>query len=261
MYFYKLVVAYDGTSYFGWQWQPHVPTIEAVFKNIITGLFKQKKFYFLASSRTDSGVHAHGQVARLGMALQFEPSKLLYIFNQVLPVGITVRAVESVDGNFNPQKNVQHKIYTYSLFEKRPLPEYERYAWAVNASIDEERLQTILDAFIGTHDFRLYAKEPGEKKTIRSIDSITVVRDQTTGKISITVQGKSFLHLMIRRIVGAAVALCLDTSRDYKHVVQATLVQGVQDFNLMKNLPTAPPHGLCLELIMYSLKVTHEQCS
>lgn len=258
MYFYKLTVAYDGTSYFGWQCQPNLPTVEAVFKDIFTGMFHQKKFYFLASSRTDSGVHAHGQVARLGMDLEFEPGKLLYIFNQVLPVGISVRSVERVTTEFHAQKNVAYKVYVYTLFCQRPLPEYERFGWTVGKPVCPERLQKILNCFIGTYDFRLYAKEPGDKITIKTIDSIVVFYDTNTQKITITVQGKSFLHLMIRRIVGAAVALCVDDILDFQTVIQKTLTQGVSDFALMKNLPTAPPQGLCLERVVYLTKGNNE---
>lgn len=258
MYFYKLTVAYDGTSFFGWQFQPGKPTVEAVFKDLIKGLFGQEKFYFLACSRTDSGVHAQGQVARLGMALYFEPQKLHYILNKVLPVGITIRAVEAVAPTFHPQRNVAYKRYVYTLFQDRPLPEFERYAWAVGKPLCAQRLQVILDCFIGMHDFRLYAKEPGDKKTVRSVDAIKVYYDDVTGKITISVQGVSFLHLMIRRIIGAAVALCVNGTDQYAAIVAKTLEQGVSDFNLMKNLPTAPPQGLCLQEICYKQERSHE---
>ncbi len=259
MYFYKLTVAYDGTSYFGWQCQPNLPTVEAVFKEILTGMFHQKKFYFLAASRTDSGVHAHGQVARLGMALEFTPEKLQYIFNKVLPVGISVRAVERVSTQFHAQKNVLYKRYVYTLCADRPLPELERFSWTVGKPLDHERLQAILVCFVGTHDFRLYAKEPGDKITIKTIDSINLEYNPHTYSIRISVQGKSFLHLMIRRIVGASVALCVDNVHDYKTVIHKSLARGVTDFGLMKNLPTAPPQGLCLEQVVYTTKGYDEE--
>lgn len=258
MYFYKLIVAYDGTSFFGWQFQPNKPTVEAVFKDLIKNLFGQEKFYFLASSRTDSGVHAHGQVARLGMALFFEPEKLRYIFNKVLPVGISIRSVELVDRTFHPQRTIAYKKYVYTLFEDRPLPEYERYAWTVGKPLCVKRLQNILDHYVGKHDFRLYAKEPGDKKTVKAIDSIVVVYDSATKKITITVQGHSFLHLMIRRIVGAAVALCKSGTDTYADTIAKTLESGVNDFALMKNLPTAPPQGLCLQEVCYKSGMNNE---
>ncbi len=251
MYFYKLTVAYDGTSFFGWQFQPNKPTVEAVFKNLIQHFFGQQEFYLVASSRTDAGVHAHGQVIRLGMKLFFEPKKLQYILNSVLPVGVSVRSVESVDSTFHPQHTIAYKRYRYTLYDQRPLPEHERYGWVVGSSLCPQRLQSILNIFVGKHDFRLYARDPGEKATVRVIDAICVVRDCVDNKIVITVQGQSFLHLMVRRIVGAAVALCIQGDEQYESRIKKTLAHGVTDFNLMKNLPTAPPQGLCLEEIVY----------
>ena len=248
MYFYKLVIAYDGTDYYGWQWQNNNVTIEHIVRKTFLGVFHQKKMELVAASRTDRGVHAHGQVLRLGSLLSLDSGILHYALSRALPDAITIRSCDILEDkiDFHPQHNIIKKVYIYRFFLFKPLPEHARYAHVITTPFDVDRCRQALSLFIGTHDFVAFSKELAEKDTVRTVDDLSITICQFTGAYIITVVGKSFLRHMIRRIVGAAFeyagnALC--SLQDIKDALNTGIIK--------KNLPVAPAKGLCLKEIQY----------
>lgn len=245
---YKLVIAYDGTNYHGWQWQENAISIDNVLRDTFLRVFKQEKMHLVGASRTDAGVHAQGQAVRLGTLLTIDPQKLMYVFNNSLPDDIVITECTRVDqeSRFHPQHNIKTKVYKYRFFLKRPEPMVQRYGYFVEYPIDTQKLVQALTIFVGTHDFRAFSKELQEKNTLRTIESITVMPSDKFGGYTITVTGKSFLRHMIRRIVGAAFEIARRPNRSCQELKQLLFVpQNIQ------NLPTAPAKGLCLESITY----------
>ncbi len=245
---YKLIVAYDGTSYHGWQWQDNAISIDNVLRETFLKTFKQTEMHIVGASRTDAGVHAQGQVVRLGTLLSIDPQKLMYVFNNALPGEIVITECTRVDpgSRFHPQHDIGIKTYTYRFFLKRPEPMVQRYGHFVEYPIDTQKLVQALTVFVGTHDFRAFSKELKEKDTQRTVESVTVTPCRKFGGYTITFTGKSFLRHMIRRMVGAAFEVARRPNRSCQELKQLLFVPRTTE-----NLPTAPAKGLCLESITY----------
>lgn len=244
---YKLVIAYDGTAYHGWQWQDGQLTVDEVIRTTFLRIFSQEHLYIVGASRTDAGVHASGQVVRIGTVLDLDPEKIKEVLNDVLPSDILIKSCERVERAFHPQHNIKNKTYTYRFFLNRPSPMVQRYGYFVAYPIDTFKLAQALSLFVGTYDFRAFSKECSEKNTIKTIENISMEPCQITGGYKITVTGVSFLRHMIRRIVGASFEIAKRPDRSC-HELKQLLLNPLQK---AKNLPTAPAKGLCLESILY----------
>lgn len=245
MVWYKLVVAYDGTDYHGWQWQPHVTTVEKILKIKLSSLFNLGKdnFYLVAASRTDAGVHAEGQVVRFGMPFDLPEKKLQTIINNKLPSDIVITLIKKVTPEFHPQKNVHLKTYCYTIFLERPSPKIQRFGWFFKNNLDQLAFNKALQLFVGKHNFFAFCKYAG-KSTVKIIDSIVCKKKGTT--ITVVIKGKSFLHFMIRRIVGAAITVASKKEYSFDLIEDA-----LQNKKLQKTFVTAPAKGLCLYSIDY----------
>lgn len=244
MQYYKLTIAYDGTDYHGWQWQDSVVTVDQIVRSTIMRIFKQEKIYFLGCSRTDAGVHAQGQVARLILDIPFlEPEKIKKLLNNALPLSLSIKQVDHKPSTFHPHHDIEYKIYSYTIYTQRPSPEQARFGWYVWHHIDRDLLLQAAKRFIGTHDFQFFSKEV-EKDTIKTVDSI-ICEENNRGTIVITVRGKTFLRYMIRKIVGAMIMVA--TGKLTALVIEE-LLKGKK---YQSTLVTAPASGLCLEYIQY----------
>lgn len=252
MYWYKLVVAYDGTDFFGWQQQDTQCTVEGTLKKTFLRVFKQQHVYLVGASRTDTGVHAQGQVVRIGTSLHLDPETCMRVLNNALPLTIQIISCHTVERAFHPQHTVAYKVYSYRIFTKRPCVYQQRYGYYFWHLIDMQKLHEALQIFVGTHDFSLCAKTYPERSTIRTINEITV--QEYDHEIVIHIKGISFLQYMVRRIVGAALAIASDQERTVYELEQ--LLQGKRITS--KTLPKAPAKGLCLESIVYNFDSNKE---
>ena len=243
---YKIIVAYDGTDYFGWQVQKESLSVAQVLQDTFNSVFK-KDISLLGASRTDAGVHALGQVATFVVDITIAPEVMLNAWNNLLPPDIVIRSLEEVPDDYSPHKNVHYKTYWYHFFMQRPLPFTQRYGWHYRYPVDLKKLQECFKVFIGTHDFRSFCTgdDMGDD-TIRLIDSITLEYLPEYNAYRIAITGPRFLRYMIRRIVGA----CLEVaSRD--HLTLDYLKQVLEEKNPEHTLPNAPAKGLMLSVIVY----------
>ncbi len=247
---YKVIVAYNGINYHGWQWQPNKKTIDSTLRESFLGIFKQDQLLLVGASRTDAGVHAQGQTVRIRTTLKnVSPEKLLMIWNKALPQDILIKELYKVNDQFHPQHNILGKTYEYKIFTKRPDPTQAHLGWFVTYPIDAHLLIKSLSCFVGTHDFKNFCKEELNKNTIKTIESINVIFCNTTENYIITFKGKSFLRHMIRRIVGSAITLA---STKTKNITSDTELKNIFfELNPSKLLLTAPAQGLCLKQIDY----------
>lgn len=244
MPFYKMVIAYDGTSYHGWQRQRGVPTIVGELERSFKEVFK-KDISIVGASRTDAGVHALGQVARFFLEKPICERRIRFAWNNVLPAALLIRSLAEVTEPFHPQKGVSEKVYHYHFFQKRPLPLYARYGYFAG-KVDEEKLCEGLRFFVGTHDYRSFCTGDEIENTIRTIHSITVEPLPRYGAWRISVKGPGFLRYMIRRIVGACIDIASSPSRS-----TAELLQALEEKDPRQNLHVAPSCGLVLRSIHY----------
>ena len=243
---YKLIIAYDGSDYYGWQAQPEKPSIAQALNNAFTKVFKSE-MRILGASRTDAGVHAMGQVARIKTDLVITPDKLKWAWNNALPPDIMIHSLELVDDSFNPFCNVQQKIYYYHFFIERPLPFIQRYGYYYPYKVDFDILTKALQFFVGTHDFCSFkSSEDTRENTIRTVDSIDYTYSERYKMYRITIKGQKFLRHMIRRIIGASLSVASNKGHSLE------FLQHVMDaHNPRHTLPNAPAQGLMLHKIMY----------
>ena len=149
---YKLIVAYDGSDYFGWQAQTHKPSIAGELDRAFKMVFK-RDMRVLGASRTDAGVHALGQVVRIKTDVAIDAQRLKWAWNNALPATIVIRSLELVDNSFNPFCAVVQKTYYYHFFTEQPLPFLQRYGYYHPYKINMNLLNDALQFFVGTHDF------------------------------------------------------------------------------------------------------------
>jgi tRNA pseudouridine38-40 synthase len=242
---YKMVVSYDGTAYHGWQKQPEDITVAQVLEDSFRDVFKQK-ISISGASRTDAGVHAFGQVASFVSDIKIAPEKLLFAWNNALPHDVSIRDISIAADDFNPRHAVISKTYQYSFFTERPLPFVQQYGWYYSRPIDFDVLNQALQLFVGTHDFRSFCTGYDMHSTIRTIHSIHLEFDSIKNAHRIVVKGPGFLRYMIRRIVGAALAVASKEQFTCDDIRIA-----LAEKNPAQLLPNSPAKGLLLYEIEY----------
>ena len=246
---YRLIICYDGTRYHGWQVQPNDRTIAGTIIKTFEDVFSHS-CTLLGASRTDTGVHAYHQVARLTTDFSLSAHDMKRVLNNALPDDILLREVTQVDPSFHPHQGVVMKEYTYRIFTQRPLPFDASFGWypAYEISrVDWDRFQEALACFVGTHNFASFCKNDEGKETVRTVSDI-VVEQRCGGKeLTVTILGKGFLQYQIRRMLGAALTVASRTD------VTVALLQRL----LKEPEPTrtafhkAPAQGLRLQRITY----------
>lgn len=245
---YKMVVSYDGTAYHGWQKQPDAQAVVNVLEDTFKTLFQQSVL-ITGASRTDAGVHALGQVASFTTDMKIAPDRLRCAWNNALPKDILIRDVVIVSDTFNPRHNVVCKTYHYLFFTTRPLPFVQQYGWYIARPVDLDLLQESLQIFVGTHDFRSFCTGYDMHSTIRTIHSIDLEYDSHMQGYKIVVKGPGFLRYMIRRIVGACLAVA---SKDQFTCNDIRIA--LEQKNPAQILPNSPAKGLLLHHIEYENK-------
>src|SRR5713101_7017604 len=209
----KLIVAYDGAPFAGWQSQSHYNTVqdhlERAFERV-TG----RPARVHGAGRTDAGVHALAQCAHVDV-LKFLPTdRWIKALNALLPPAIRVLRCQYVSNNFHARLSAKGKIYRYRIWCAPVLPPFEyRRAWHIPRPLDLKILQKAAKHFLGTHDFAAFAANRGkpEESTIRTINSVRV--RQKGPCVTIELDGDGFLYKMVRLIVGLLVKCALGKMR------------------------------------------------
>lgn len=244
---YKIIVAYDGTDYCGWQKQKCVPSIAQRLEDSFALVF-DKKISITGVSRTDAGVHAMGQVASFYVDFAIDSIKMFQAWNNLLPSDIVIRKLDEIGDDFNIHKNVVAKTYYYHFFTTRPLPFVQRYGWYYRYPIDPYKLQKALHIFVGTHDFRSFCTGDEYENTVRKIQTISLEYLKRYNIYRIVITGPRFLRYMIRRIVGASIEVA---SRELLSV--SYLKEVLEEKNPEQTLPNAPAKGLLLYRVKYKV--------
>jgi tRNA pseudouridine38-40 synthase len=239
-----LIVAYDGTNYAGWQIQPNAVTIEEVLNRTLSELL-QEEITVIGASRTDSGVHALGNVAVFDTSSKIPGEKISYALNQRLPKDIVIQDSREVPLDFHPRHCNSKKTYQYQILNKRfPVPTKRLYAHFVHYPLNTEAMQEASSYLIGEHDFKSFCSVKTQaESTVRTIYDIRVQKDGDM--ITITISGNGFLYNMVRIITGTLLEVGL--GRYHPSCVKEILDKKDRQFAG----PTAPAHGLTLLKIEY----------
>ena len=197
----KLVVAYDGTRYCGWQIQDNGVTIEEMLNRALTKLTGEE-IRVTGASRTDSGVHAKGNIAVFDTETRIPPEKICYAVNQYLPEDIVVQSSEEAPPFYHPRKCNSLKTYEYRILNRRfPDPVGRFYSYYVHWPLDADKMAEAVSYLKGEHDFAAFCSAGSQAEdTVRKIYEASVKRDGDLIMIRLT--GDGFLYNMVRIIVG-----------------------------------------------------------
>ncbi len=239
-----LIIAYDGTNYCGWQMQPNGKTIEEIINEELTSLLKEE-IIVIGASRTDSGVHALGNVAVFDTNTQIPAEKLSYALNQRLPKDIVIQESKEVPADFHPRFCNSKKTYQYQILNKKfPLPTQRLYTHFVYYPLQLDKMIQATEYLVGEHDFKSFCSTRTQvTDTVRTIYSLEV--EKIDDIINITISGNGFLYNMVRIIVGTLIKVGLG-------VYPPTHVKEIlEKKDRLAAGPKAPAQGLTLKGIEY----------
>jgi tRNA pseudouridine38-40 synthase len=271
MSLWKLILAYDGTPYHGWQIQPGLTTIQGTLAEAIERVVREQVLP-QGSGRTDTGVHALGQVASFALNAPIPAGSFHKALNRVLPASIRVTSAEVVDDSFHARHRARAKTYEYRvfpLFERPRMPRsiareiapgdlpQERicppvlapFCWPCPWALDPEKLNRAAAAVVGTHDFTSFAaSDPrGSNPVLTPVRTIFQSCWHCEGDLLVyRVRGTGFLHHMVRNLVGTFVLA--GSGRIAPEAVAELLSRKQRSLTG----PTAPPSGLFLVNVEYA---------
>lgn len=246
----KLTIAYDGRPYKGWQSQPNAETVQDYIEAAMFEVAKTSvKIH--GSGRTDTGVHANGQIAHFDApdTVDMNPFNWVPALNTKLPASIRIMQCEEVASDFHARFQAKSKTYQYSISLEPILhPHRAGLAWHLPRQLDPHTLEQALGHYVGTHDFRAFAafrgNETEETDYVRTLTEASF--EKTEAGYLITYTGNGFLYKMVRLLTGAAIQCAQGRLRLDDHY---DLVNTPVDNK--KSPLCAPADGLTLEQVNY----------
>jgi tRNA pseudouridine38-40 synthase len=262
---FKLTVAYDGSNYFGWQAQADKITVQQTIEAAVERITGEK-LRIHASGRTDTGVHALGQVASFQSETHLDPPTLRKALNAILPDDIAVLDAGEVPLDFHPRYSAKRKRYRY-LLNDGPLREIflRRYCWHYKKGrLDVDAMQRAARPLVGTHDFTSFESSGAKRKTsVRTVFSLELQRGRAgqggfffydnaptaneSDWITLDIVADGFLYNMVRAILGTLV----EVGRGFRPETWPGEI--LQAIDRRQAGPTAPPQGLFLVGVDYDV--------
>ena len=243
-----VIISYDGTDYAGWQRQKNALGVQQVLEDTLEGLFGMPA-HVMASGRTDTGVHAWGQVAAFDLEHEIEPARLKKAMNSRLPGDIRIMDAWEVEADFHPRFAAKQKTYCYSIYNWDTMPPLcRRYMALESRALNLSRIRESLALFEGEHDFRAFQSTGSSAATtVRTIYRAELRRDASDSHIlRLYFTGNGFLYNMVRIMAGTVLQVG-NGNRSVEQVRKALLTG-----NRALAGPTAPAHGLALVSVQYS---------
>lgn len=239
-----LLLEYDGTAYGGSQRQRNAPSIQAALEEAIERLAGHRARTAFAG-RTDSGVHAFGQVAAFDTEARHAPETWRRALNALLPEDIAVRAATVALPGFDPRRHARSRTYRYQIWNapvRSPLRRWQ--VWHVREPLDAPRMREAAAALVGEHDFAAFGGSPGPGRSTRR-RMLRACLEANGPLLTFEVKGTAFLPHQVRRTVGALVEVGRGklAPESFQRWLDAPVANAAG--------PAAPPHGLCLIAVTY----------
>lgn len=245
---YAILLAYDGASYGGWQIQKNSITVQEKLEAAAKDLFG-KRVCITASGRTDSGVHAAGQVCHFDAETSIPPEKIADALNMRLPEDISVLSSVAAPENFDANRCAKKKTYCYRMYlSPRRNPIKDKTSVWVKGGADISKLEHIAGAFVGRHDFKAYCKSGSQvKTTVREVYSVEVKARYFRGSydVEIYVCGGGFLYNMVRTIAGTMLYFAQGS------LSEDDILRSLEECDRDAVGKTMPAGGLTLESVDY----------
>ena len=242
---YKIKIEYEGTSFVGWQFQKNGQSIQEVLQKAIFR-FSNEKVTVIGAGRTDSGVHALGQVAHFDLKKKISEKKILPAINQNIGnKSVTVLKVNKANKKFHARHDAKRRTYRYLIVNRQsPLALQKNKAWHIRKKINLSTMKKGAKLLLGTHDFSTFrASSCGAKSPIKTLEKILIKKSKD--KITLQFTSRSFLQQQVRSMVG-----CLKYLGESKWNLK-NFIKSFKSKNRIKCAPPAPACGLYLEKIRY----------
>ncbi len=241
---WQCVCAYDGSPFSGWQSQASKDAVQDVIERRLEQVLGEK-IRTHSSGRTDSGVHAHGQVFHFDAPWKHGADKLRVALQTGLPRSIRLKSIRAAQGDFHARFDAQGKVYRYHVYRGEADPFTAAYCWSVNRELDWAAMEAAAKILRGRHDFWAFSGENDRtyETTVRDLRRLDIARKGR--KVTFTYEADGFLYKMVRSLTGALVNVGLGklSSREIAELLKTR-----------KRIPavlTAPPQGLFLVKVIY----------
>ncbi len=241
----KLILSYDGADFSGWQTQLRVRTVQTTLQDAICRLTGATEVHANASGRTDSGVHAIGQVVNFFTESKLAPQVIMRGLNAHLPADVVISSAEEVSHTFDANRDAVRKLYRY-VINDGPIAQVflRKYCLQTRYRLDSEAMQLAAACLRGQHDFRSFESNwPNRQTSVRTITHLAVNR--FADWIWIDVEADGFLYNMVRSIAGTLI----NVGRGFWPESEVSRILAAQDRG--RAGPTAPPQGLFLMRVTY----------
>lgn len=238
----KVEIEYDGTDFYGWQFQPGLRTVQGEIQDALKKIFGNE-INVIGAGRTDTGVHARGQVANFLIERPMPVLTVKAALNGNLAKDVRILSAEEVSESFHARFDAIKRHYSYIITTQEKAIE-RQYIWCYKSALDIERMQLASDYLLGEHDFRSFCQADEKMKHYRCLVE-TIQWEQNGALLILNILANRFLHNMVRIIVGTMI----NVGRGFTRV--ADLPQILESRDRSKAGPTIPAKGLCLEKVYY----------
>lgn len=238
----KLKIEYDGTDFVGWQSQSNGRSVQKEIEKSLE-MILQQKISLIGAGRTDSGVHARGQIANFKSETEIPAAKLKLALNSVLPCDIKILSAEDAPIDFHARYSAKFRKYSYYI-ATRPTALFRNYSWYVKHKLDKESLKKCAELVIGEHNFEGFSKYDEDIADYKSnvIFSRWIFRKSF---LKYEIEANRFLYGMVRGLVGTMI----DVAR--KYLSEEDFIEVLENQNKLNRGQNAPARGLFLESVKY----------